>query len=126
MQKNISYEKGKQLLDDYIKSREKEIVWLKEMCDRYNNTVFDLSDFGGFDYNEAVIFIRTWEIINEFPTDKKNMFLIFCACDYDYKKTLEIFNGIDKGCKNVATLRVLISNIRKLIKAIYNDRYGTN
>lgn len=124
MEKNINYEQGKHLLQEYIQNTEQYIKWLKEMCDKYDNTLFDLPDFGAFDYEKAVKFIRTWEIINEFPTDKKNLFLIYCACEYNYTKTLAIFNDIGKGCKNAATLRVLISNIRKLIKEIYTERYG--
>ena len=126
MVKNIKYEQGKRLLEDYIKKTEDDIVWLNEMCDRYNSTVFDLPEFAGFDYYKAVEFIRTWEIINELPADKKNLFLIFCACEYDYKRTLEIFNNVGKTCKNIATLRVMISNVRKIIRKNYSDKYGTN
>lgn len=124
MEKNINYEQGKKLLEEYIRKTESDIKWIKEMCNRYNNTVFELPEFAGFDYYKAVEFLRTWEIINDLPADKKNLFLIFCACEYNYKNTLAIFNDIGKGCKNIATLRVLITNIRKLIKEIYKERYG--
>lgn len=126
METNIKYQEGKQLLQDYIEATETHVAWLKDMCNKFNNTLFDLSDFSGFNYWKAVVFIRTWEIINELPTDKKNLFLIYSACGYDYEKTLAVFNGIGRGCKNIATLRVLVSNTRKIIRKIYNEKYGTN
>ena len=125
METNIKYEQGKAKLEEYIKEQNALYQWYKDTMVRYSETVFDLPEFAGFDYHEALFFIRTWDIIQELPTDKKNLFLTYCATDYNYKETLEIFNG--KRCyKNVATLRVLIALIRKIIKEKYKEKYGSN
>lgn len=126
MEKNIKYNEGKKILDKFITETNSLYEWLKKTCERYNNSVFELPEFTGFNYEKAVKFINTWDIINELPTEKKNMFLIYCATEFDYEKALEIFNGVGKGCKNVATLRVLITNIRKIIKEKYRNKYGTD
>lgn len=128
MEKNINpdYKKGKKLLETYIKKQEAECKFLAETIDKYQNSVFEIPDIAGVDINQAIVFLRTWKLINELPTDKKNLLLVFCACRYDYKKTLEVFNGVGKGCKNVATLRVLITAIRKIIRKNYNEQYGDN
>ena len=124
MQKNKEYEEGKKLLQTYIDETNMNVEWLKEMSNRYSATMYDLPDFAGFNYSKAQKYIRTWEIIQELPAEKMNMFLIYCACENDLTKTLEIYNGVGKGCKNVATLRVLISLVRKTIRERYKERYG--
>lgn len=123
MEKNIKYEQGKRLLEKSIKQTDMYVEWLKDMCKNYDE---NLPEYTGFDYHQAIAYMRTWDIIKELPTDKKNLFIIYVACDFNYKNTLAIFNDIGKGYKNAATLRVMISNIRKQIKEIYKDRYGTN
>lgn len=125
METNIKYKQGKTKLEQYVKEQNDLYQWYKDTIQRYNETVFDLPEFAGFEYNEAISFMRTWEIIQELPTEKKNLFLTYCATDYNYKETLEVFNG--KRCyKNVATLRVLITLIRKIIKEKYKEKYGSN
>lgn len=128
MQTNINpkYDNGKKILEKYIKEQEEHCAFLRESLDKYLNTPFDLPDFSCIDMREAVVYLRTWKLINELPTNKKNLLLIFCACKYNYKKTLEVFNGVGKGCKNIATLRVLITNIRKLLRQKYDEQYGDN
>ena len=123
MEKNIKYEQGKRLLEKCIKQTDIHAEWLKDMCKNYDE---NLPEYTGFDYQQAIKYMRTWDIIKELPTDKKNLFIIYVACDFNYKNTLAIFNDIGKGYKNAATLRVMISNIRKQIKEIYKDKYGTN
>ena len=123
MEKNIKYEQGKRLLEKTIKQTDIHAEWFKDMCKNYDE---NLPEYTGFDYHQAIRYMRTWDIIKELPTDKKNLFIIYTACDFNYKNTLAIFNDIGKGYKNAATLRVMISNIRKQIKEIYKDRYGTN
>ena len=126
METNIEYEKGKQILKEYIEKENNLYSWLKDMFNRYENCPYDYSpEFAGFDYNSAIKFIRTWEIINnDLPIDKKNLILIYNACGGDNAKTLEIFNGTGKVYKNKATLCVLICNTKKIIKQIYNEKYG--
>lgn len=124
MIKNIQYEEAKKKLDEYIKENSTLYEWLKDTCRKYDNAIFEQPDFAGFNYEKALKFIRTWDIINNLPADKKNLFLLFCSTGYDYKETLEVFNGVGKGCKNVSTLRVLISNIRKIIREKYTLNYG--
>ena len=123
MQKNMRYDEGKRLLEKYLEETNRNVEWLNEMCNRYSATMYDLPDFAGFNYSKAQKYIRTWEIIQELPAEKKNMFLIYCACENDLTKTLEVYNGVGKGCKNVATLRVLISLVRKIIREKYKERY---
>ena len=126
MKINSKYEDGKKTLDKYMTEQENYCNFLKETLNKYFNTPFDLPDFSGFDMREAVVYLRTWELIKELPPDKKNLLLVFCACDYDYKKTLEIFNDVGKGYKNIASLRVIITYIRKILKQKYESRYGDN
>lgn len=126
MEKNINYELGKRILNKALKNTTALYQWLKESCEKYENTLFELPELTGFNYEKAVKFIRTWDIVEELPADKKNLFVIFWSTGFNYKKTLEIFNGVGKGCKNVATLRVLVSNIRKIIKEQYKEKYGTD
>ena len=122
---NMDYKKGKKILEKYIKDEEEHCRFLRETLDKYFNTPFDLPDFSCIDMREAVVYLRTWELIKELPTDKRNILLTYCACDYDYKKTIEVFNG-EKGYKNVATLRVIIAYIRKILREKYDERYGDN
>ena len=121
---NLKYDDGKKILETYIEEQKEHCQFLEDTIKKYQNTLFELPDVAGVDIKEALIYLRTWKIINELPTEKKNLFLIFCACEYDYKKTLEVFNGVGKGCKNVATLRVLMTHIRKLLRQKYDEQYG--
>lgn len=123
MEKNIKYEQGKRLLEKTIKQTDIHTEWLKDMCKNYDE---NLPEYTGFEYQQAIKYMRTWDIIKELPTDKKNLFIIYAVCDFNYKNTLAIFNDIGKCYKNTATLRVMISNIRKQIKEIYKERYDTN
>lgn len=125
METNINYQEGKTKLEEYINEQTEIYQSYKATMKRYSETLFDLPEFEGFDYQQALLFIRTWDIIQELPTDKKNLFLTYCATGFNYKETLEVFNG--KRCyKNIATIRVLVSLIRKIIKDKYKEKYGSN
>lgn len=124
MRKNTNeYEEGKELLNNYINEQEQLYQWLKETCVKYQDAVFEVPEFEGFNYYKAVKFIRTWDLINELSMDKKNLFLVHCASGKKYEDTLKIFNGSGKEYKNVATLKVLITQIRNEIRKKYKEKY---
>lgn len=123
MQKNMRYDEGKRLLEKYLEETNRNVEWLQYMTEKYATSLCDTPEFVGFDYKKAQKYLRTWEIIQELPAEKKNMLLIYCACENDLTKTLEVYNGVGKGCKNVATLRVLISLVKKTIREKYKERY---
>lgn len=123
---NPKYKEGKKLLEKYIKEQKEHCKFLEETLAKYASTEFDLPDFACVDMREAIAYLRTWKLINELPPKHKNLLLTFCACEYDYKKTLEVFNDVGREYKNVATLRVLITNIRKILREKYNETYGDN
>ena len=119
---------GKKLLNDYIVEMEKEYELQKQYQLQYMNE--ELND-EWFDYNKSIRFTRTWDILmnkDEFLIDYpvRNMLLLYNACDCRTKETLEALTGFDTAYKNVSTLRVLITNARKKIRKIYNDKYGVN
>ncbi len=126
MERNIKYEQGKRKLNNFMKASEEYYQWLMNTIEKYNNTLFEEPEFSGFEIGKAVKYCRTWRIIKELPVDQRNLFLIFSSTGYNYKDTLDVFNGVGKGCKNVGTLKVMISKIRKIIKEKYNEKYGTD
>jgi len=126
MKKNIKYKEGKELMERYVTKTERYVESLQWMCDKYACTDFDLPEFAGFDYGKAIRYMRTWKIIQELPVDKRNLWLVYLACETDYTKTLEVYNGVGQTCKNIATLRVMVSNVRKLIRSKYTERYGSD
>lgn len=130
MQKNIEYSKGKKLLENFYSNMDKLIADLQTNIDIYENAIDnpdDVPELALFSYSKAVKLKRTYSIIkNDLQPTERNLFCTYLACDYDYKKTLEIFNGENKGYKNIATLRVIIANIRKIIKEKYKEKYGSN
>ena len=130
MQTNIKYSKGKKLLEKFYTNMDKLIADLQSNIDIYDNAIDnpdDVPELAWFNYRKAVKLKRTYNIIlNDLQPTERNLFCIYLACNYDYEKTLEIFNGENKGYKNIATLRVIIANIRKIIKEKYKEKYGSN
>ena len=130
MQKNIEYSKGKKLLEKFYSNMDKLIADLQSNIDIYDNAIDnpdDVPELAWFSYRKAVKLKRTYSIIkNDLQPTERNLFCTYLACNYDYEKTLEIFNGENKGYKNIATLRVIIANIRKIIKEKYKEKYGSN
>lgn len=124
MQKNIK-SKGKTLIDKYIKNMDVLYNEQKELQDLYSND--KLTD-EYYNINKSLKFTRTWEIINnDLDYAVRNLLLLFNACDCRYKETLEALSG--SNCvqyKNVATLHVMVTRARKIIKNIYNEKYGDN
>lgn len=121
MQKNIN---GKKLINDYICSMELVYQEQKELQDLYNADKYD-NDY--FNINKSLKFTRTWEILMSMDNiAARNLLLLFNACGSKYKETLEALSGLNVEYKNEATLRVMITNARKIIKEIYDDKYGIN
>lgn len=121
---NIEYDNAKKLLEKYVKEHDELYQFLEVLCKKFDEAIFDTPEFEGFNYKKAKKYMRAWDVLKEIPTEKKNLFLLFCATDFNYEKTLVFFNGTGNTCKNIATLRVMISKIRKIIRDKYQEIYG--
>lgn len=120
MQKNIKLD-GKQLISDYIKSMETVIEEQKQYQQLYLNDSLP-DDY--FNYNKSIKFTRVWDILLSMDNyAARNLLLLFNACGCRYKQTLEALWGLNVEYKNEATLRVMITKARKIIKDIYYERY---
>lgn len=108
---------------DMAYEENKEIIELWE-----NSLVYDKPEFSDFDYYAALKFVRTWDIIKSDALNQSQRNLLYCynACDCDLESTLNCFNGKGKGYKNKASLSVLLSNIRKIIRKEYDKLYGNH
>lgn len=114
----------KKLIADYIKTMDSLYNEQKELQDLYNSD--KLTD-EYYDINKSLKFTRTWDIImKDLDCAGRNLLLLFNVCESRYKETLEALVGFNIEYKNVATLRVMITRIRKKIKEIYNKKYGNN
>lgn len=110
-EKIIEYETGKGVVAKYIKSMDKKCEEVEQSL-REN---MDNDEF--FDCDTAEQFIRTWYVIkHQLSAHERNLFCTYLACERDYKKTLEVFNGSNKNYKNVATLKQMMSLVRKKIR----------
>lgn len=110
-EKIIEYEAGKGVVAKYIKSMDKKCEEVEQSL-REN---MDNDEF--FDCDTAEQFIRTWYVIKyQLSAHERNLFCTYLACERDYKKTLEVFNGSNKNYKNVATLKQMMSLVRKKIR----------
>lgn len=110
-EKIIEYETGKGVVAKYIASMDKKCEEVEQLLrDNMDNDEF-------FDCDTAEQFIRTWYVIkNLLSANERNLFCTYLACERDYKKTLEVFNGSNKNYKNVATLKQMMSLVRKKIR----------
>lgn len=105
---------GRQLLVDFTTEMDRLYDWFIEIRERYENSLFDLPEFAGYSQEYAEKFIKTYDIIqSRLTVSQRNLLYIFTATGQSYKQTIEILNG---EVKNIATLRVMIHNIRKIIK----------
>lgn len=121
MRKNIN---GKKILDEYIKSMDIVYDEAKAIQDDYYN---DRLDDEYFDINKSLKFTRTWEILKSMENvAARNLLLLFNACGCRYKETLDALCGVGTVYKNEATLRYMMTDARKKLKKIYDDKYGTD
>lgn len=113
----------RQKLDTYILERTNGVNELRSMLEAYDNSVneFEENRFEFFDYNRTQKIVRMWDIIMDLKPQERNLILMFEAVDHDYDKMAEYF-GQYKSC---ATLRVLLSNVRKEIRHKYQTKYKT-
>ena len=112
--KEIEKLDGRQLLVDFTTEMDRLYDWFIETRERYNNSLFDLPDFAGYNPEYAEKFIKTYDIIqSRLTVSQRNLLYIFTATGQSYKQTIEILQG---EVKNIATLRVMIHKIRKIIK----------
>lgn len=130
--RNVKYDLAKALIASYTEEMKTVYEENQKMIDLY------LCYYGGGeapvpydDYKTSLKFIRTWDIIQSdiLNQAQRNLILLHYACDGNLDKTLNAFNGdgsLSKGYKNKASLRVMLCNIRKIIKAQYFELYGDN
>ena len=112
--KEIEKLDGRQLLVDFTTEMDRLYDWFIEARERYENSLFDLPEFAGYNQEYAEKFIKTYDIIqSRLTVSQRNLLYIFTATGQSYKQTIEILHG---EVKNIATLRVMIHKIRKIIK----------
>lgn len=124
---NIDYEIGKGKVADYVAMMDRIYKNRLEELKLYENSLWDyVPELGeNFDYYNTLRFVRTWNIVkNELNVSDRNLIFCFLACDSNYDECLSWFNGNGRDLKNVASLRVLICNVRKKVRTIYAEKYG--
>ena len=128
MKKKINeYEVGKGLVAEYVASMDNLCDDYKRLIELYDSCIYpeDNPELADFNYDIAVKFIRTWDVIkNDIQPHNKNLIFAIEASGQNYAKCLEYFNGVGNGYKNKATLHVLVCNARKEVEKKYMEKYG--
>ena len=114
--------KGKQVLEAYIADMEEAYKWNQGMQVRWLDGLFDADEsMDDFDFHGSVVFTRVWDIImHDLGDSERNLYLMFCAVFGRYNPLMEMMG--EKG-SSIATLRVMVCNVKKKIREIYDKRY---
>lgn len=102
---------------------------LEGMKNYHKKVVEDYEFYGEIDAENDLLtskrFLATMDAIDALKQHERSLWLLYMACDFSNKKTLEHLELIDTGYgkkykKSLATLRVLLTGIRKKIKKELN------
>jgi len=124
---NLEYEIGKGMVAAYIAKMDAICKEKREDIQEYDNEIIDSDRFEYFNREEAVKFVRMWEIItNDISIKDRNIICAAAACDNNLTECLNFFNGKGKSIKNTATLKVMLYNARVAVRNIYEEKYGNH
>lgn len=127
MAKNINYDVVKEKVNDYIRKMDAQCEACKQELNNYYNAFNDGENYGCFDEENTLKFIRTWDIIkNEIPIPQRNLLIAYQIAGNRLEPCLQYFNGEGEGIKNKSSLAVLISNARKAVRYRYYEKYDFN
>ena len=121
--KNTNYEEGKQKLSEIVKEMNDLVEFHKQMLSEHEL----MGDYPPtYDEEEGRQFVKLMKTVNTLKPHERNLFLCFVSNNYNYKKTLEVFNGEGtsgwgKKYKSEKSLRVLIYKIKQKIHDKINE-----